>query len=305
MNIIGRKNIFLGFSAVLVIASIISMSLYGFKLAVDFTGGSLWQVKVPAVDATTVQNFFQSDLKLDVFGVSYDAPSETYSLTLKELSDADRQTNFNLLQQKFPNSQDVDFWRVSPSVSKELKQKSVTAVVLVMVAISLYIAFVFRKVSRPVSSWKYGFATLITLAHDVIIPAGMFAVLGKFIGVAVDTNFIVALLVVMGFSIHDTIVVFDRIRENLTKSREVHFNLSEIVNRSLNETIARSINTSLTLVLVLLALYFLGPVSLKYFVLTILVGTVAGTYSSIFVASPLLVVWHDFSTRKRQAKALT
>jgi len=301
MNIIGRKKIFLGVSAVLVIISIISISLYGFKLAVDFTGGSLWQVKVPGTDAVAVQNFFQSDLKLDVFGVSYDAPSETYSLTLKELSDADRQTDFGLLRQKFPNSQDVDFWRVSPSISQELRQKSITAIVLVMAAISIYIAFVFRKVSRPVSSWKYGFITLITLIHDVIIPAGMFAALGKFIGVPVDTNFIVALLVVMGFSVHDTIVVFDRIRENLTKSRDTHHNLPEIVNKSLNETIARSINTSLTLVFVLLALYFLGPVSLKYFVLTILVGTIAGAYSSIFVASPLLVVWHNFSSRKKQA----
>lgn len=301
MNIIGRKNIFLGLSAVLVIAGIFSIYLYGFKLAVDFTGGSLWQVKVPGTDAVAVQNFFQSDLKLEVFGVSYDAASETYSLTLKELSDADRQINLNLLQQKFSNSQDVDFWRVSPSVSKELRQKSITAVVLVMIAISLYIAFVFRKVSKLVSSWKYGLITLITLAHDVVIPAGLFAILGKFIGVTVDTNFIVALLVIMGFSIHDTIVVFDRIRENLTKSREARQDLAEIVNRSLNEIFARSINTSLTLVLVLLALYFLGPISLKYFVLTILVGTIAGTYSSIFVASPLLVVWHNFSSRKKSA----
>lgn len=301
MNIIGRKNIFLGFSAVLVVAGIISISLYGFKLAVDFTGGSLWQVKVPGTDAVAVQNFFQSDLKLEVFGVSYDAPSETYSLTLKELSDVDRQTNLNLLQQKFSNSQDVDFWRVSPSISQELRQKSIMAIVLVMAVISIYIAFVFRKVSRPVSSWKYGIITLITLIHDVIIPAGMFAILGRFVGVVVDTNFMVALLVVMGFSVHDTIIVFDRIRENLTKSRDAHHNLSEIVNRSLNETLIRSINTSLTLVLVLLALYFLGPLNLKYFILTILVGTIAGAYSSIFVASPLLVVWHNFSAKKKRA----
>lgn len=301
MNIIGRKNIFLGFSAVLVVAGIISISLYGFKLAVDFTGGSLWQVKVPGTDAVAVQNFFQSDLKLEIFGVSYDTSSETYSLTLKELSDADRQTSLNLLQQKFPNSQDVDFWRVSPSISRELRQKSIMAIVLVMAAISIYIAFVFRKVSRPVSSWKYGIITLITLIHDVIIPAGMFAILGRFVGVVVDTNFMVALLVVMGFSVHDTIIVFDRIRENLTKSRDAHHNLSEIINRSLNETLTRSINTSLTLVLVLLALYFLGPLSLKYFILTILVGTIAGAYSSIFMASPLLVVWHNFSAKKKRA----
>lgn len=300
INFIGKKNIYFALSAILVAASIVSISLYGFKLAVDFTGGSLWQVKIPASDVTAVQNFFQSDLKLEVFGLSYDAPSETYSLTLRELSDADRQADLVLLQQKFPNSQDVDFWRVSPSVSEQLRQKSILAVVFVMIAISLYVTFVFRKVSRPVSSWKYGIITLCTLIHNVLIPSGLFALLGKLTGAAMDTNFIVALLVVAGFSVHDNIVVFDRIRENLTKSRDVYNNLSEIVNRSLNETFARSVNTSLTLVLVLLALYFLGPISLKDFVLTILVGTIAGTYSSIFIASPLLVVWHNFSSRKRQ-----
>ncbi len=143
--------------------------------------------------------------------------------------------------------------------------------------------------------------TLLTLTHNVLVPSGVFALLGKLTGAAMYKNFIVALLVVAGFSVHDNIVVFDRIRENLTKSREAYHNLTEIINRSLNETIARSVNTSLTLVLVLLALYFLGPINLKDFVLTILVGTIAGTYSSIFIASPLLVVWHNFSTRKRQA----
>ena len=164
------------------------------------------------------------------------------------------------------------------------------AIVFVLVGISLYIAFAFRKVSRPISSWKYGLVTLITLMHNVAIPAGMMAVLSRYYGVAIDTNFVVALLVVMGFSVHDTIVVFDRIRENIVRSRhDIGFN--EIINRSVRETMRRSINTSLTLILVLLALYFMGPVSLKYFILTMLVGTTVGIYSSIFVASPLLTLF--------------
>ncbi|OGI99414.1 protein-export membrane protein SecF [Candidatus Nomurabacteria bacterium RIFCSPLOWO2_02_FULL_40_10] len=297
-DLVKHKNKFLGVSAVFVIFGIASMAIFGFRLAVDFTGGSLWQIKVPGSDVQKIEELFKSDLNLPVSGISFDRAENIYAVTLGELSDDDRQASFEIIKSKFSSAEDLDFWRVSPSVSKELKQKSMTAVVLVMVAISLYVAFVFRKVSKPVSSWKYGLITLITLAHDVIIPAGVFALLGKFIGIAVDTNFIVALLVVMGFSVHDTIVVFDRIRENLTKARTSDISLENIVNISVNETFVRSINTSLTLVLVLLSLYFWGPAGLQYFVLTMLVGTVVGTYSSIFVASPLLVVAHKFALKR-------
>lgn len=298
-NVIGHRNIFLSVSAALVLLGILSMAIFGFRLAVDFTGGSLWQLRIPGADVGKVDEFFQSTLNLHVFGVSFDKSSDTYALTLEELSDADRQADFETVKKAFEGAEDLDFWRVSPSVSQELRSKSITAIILVIVAISLYIAFAFRKVSRPVSSWKYGIITLITLAHDVIIPAGVFAALGKFIGVAVDTNFIVALLVVMGFSVHDTIVVFDRIRENLVKSRTTNVKLDEIVNKSVNETFARSINTSLTLILVLLALYFWGPINLQYFIMTILIGTIVGTYSSIFVASPLLVITHNLRFRSK------
>ncbi|OGY61269.1 MAG: protein-export membrane protein SecF [Candidatus Colwellbacteria bacterium RIFCSPLOWO2_12_FULL_43_11] len=300
INVIGNKKIFLGIALVLVLASLVSIFYFGFRLGVDFTGGSLWQLKVPGTDAQSLENFFESDLKLDVHGTSFDRSTETYALTLNEISDSDRQSYFEKIKTKFNGADDLDFWHVTPSVSKELRNKSITAVVLVMVVISLYIAFVFRKVSRPVSSWKYGIITLITLMHDVIIPAGMFAILGHFVGVTADTNFMVALLVVMGFSVHDTIVVFDRIRENLMKSRQINFDLDEIVNRSVNETFARSVNTSLTLLLVLLGLYFWGPAGLQYFVLTMLVGTMVGTYSSIFVASPLLVLSHKLSVSARK-----
>jgi len=161
---------------------------------------------------------------------------------------------------------------------------------LVLLGISLYIAFAFRRVSRPVSSWKYGIITLLTLFHDALIPAGLMALLGWLYGAEVGINFIVAILVVMGFSVHDTIVVFDRIRENIQLEKNSNSGFAELVNKSVLQTFARSINTSLTLVLVLLALYFLGADSLRNFILIILVGVVVGTYSSIFVASPLLVL---------------
>lgn len=297
-DVIGHKKIFLSVSAALVLLCIVSMAILSFRFGVDFTGGTLWQLKIPSTDSSKVEEFFKSTLGLQVAGISFDSSSDTYAVTLQELSDADRQVHFTAMQKNFPGAEDLDFWRVTPSVSKELRRKSMMAVVFVLIAISFYIAFAFRKVSRPVSSWKYGIITLLTLAHDVIIPAGVFAFLGKFVGVAVDTNFIVALLVIMGFSVHDTIVVFDRIRENLFKSRTSDLKLEDIVNRSVNETFARSINTSLTLVLVLFALYLWGPVNLQYFVLTILIGTAVGTYSSIFVASPLLVVAHKLHLKR-------
>jgi preprotein translocase subunit SecF len=150
---------------------------------------------------------------------------------------------------------------------------------------------------RPVSSWTYGWITLVTLFHDVVIPAGMLAALGRYRGIEIDGNFVVALLVVMGFSVHDTIVVFDRIRENIFHDRGKS-PFAKVVNDSVNQSIARSVNTSLTLILVLIALYMAGPATLSFFILTLLVGVTTGIYSSIFMASPLLVAWQQFRSRK-------
>jgi preprotein translocase subunit SecF len=211
-------------------------------------------------------------------------------------SEADHQKFLGVLEGKFPGLEELSFQSIGPSVGKELRTKSIVAIALVLIGISLYIAFAFRKVFRPVSSWKYGWVTLVTLFHDVAIPAGLIAVLGRFLHVEIDGNFVVALLVVMGFSVHDTIVVFDRIRENLFLDRG-KTDFTTIVNQSVNQTLARSVNTSLTLILVLLAMYVAGPASLHYFILTLLVGVTTGVYSSIFVASPLLVAWQRLSPR--------
>jgi len=187
-----------------------------------------------------------------------------------------------------PEFEELRFETIGPTVGKTLQSKSLQAIVMVVLGISIYVTYAFRQASRPVASWKYGLATIFTLFHDVAIPLGVFAWLGEFKHVEVDVNFVTAMLVVMGFSVHDTIVVFDRIRENLMLNRGRTINLGQIINFSVKETLARSINTSLTLFLVLIALLMVGPSSLFYFILTILVGTIFGTYSSIFVASPLL-----------------
>lgn len=290
MDIIKYKSIFLGASVLMVAFAAYAIFSFGFHFGIDFTGGSMWQLKIKEANSEQIKDFFMKDLQIEVSNISFDSKSGAYSISFKEISDAERQLNLAKLKAKFTGGvEDQDFLAISPSVSDEIKQKAMLAIAFVMFGISLYIAFVFRKVSRPISSWKYGIITLITLIHDVVIPAGVFAILSKYLGVSLDSNFIVALLVVMGFSVHDTIVVFDRIRENLLKTRNK--NLQEIVNASVNETLRRSINTSLTIIIVMAALYFLGPANLKFFILTMLIGTTVGTYSSIFVASPLLVVF--------------
>ena len=295
MDFIGKRYLFLGLSAALVVASFLAISFYGFNEGIDFTGGALWTLRFASnPEITEVTAVLESDLGETVVG-TLDS-NNNYLLRFGDADEERHQYLFQKLSERFPGVEELSFQSIGPSIGTELRRNALVALVLVLVGISIYIAFAFRKVSRPVSSWKYGAVTLVTLLHDIVIPAGMFALLGHFVGAEVDTNFIVALLVVMGFSVHDTIVVFDRTRENLIHARDRE-RLSEIVNQSLNETFVRSVNTSLTLIIVLVALLLLGPASLHLFILTILVGVVAGTYSSIFVASPLLTVWYDWSRR--------
>jgi len=190
------------------------------------------------------------------------------------------------------------FETVGPSIGQETKANALKAVLIASVAITLYIAFAFRKVSHPVSSWKYGVSAIIALLHDVLVVVGVFSILGVLFGIEIDSLFITALLTVMGFSVHDTIVVFDRIRENLKKSYNLKF--EEIVNNSLLETMNRSLNTSLTVVIVLFSLLLFGGESIRWFIIALLLGIISGTYSSIFNASPLLIVWYEWERKKQK-----
>ncbi len=257
----------------------------------------MWQIKFnQTVTESEIQNVFISDLKVKDATI-YPSDNGSYLIRLGNISEKDHQNFKNILSQKFNGLDELQYQSIGPTIGDELRHNAYWAIILVLLGISLYVAYAFRKVSYPIKSWKYGIITLGTLFHDVIVPAGLLAVLGWKLGIEVDSNFVVALLVVMGFSVHDTIVVFDRIRENLLNQKGKS-EFSEIVNTSVNQTLARSINTSLALILVLLAMFFFGPTTLKYFILTILVGTTVGTYSSIFVASPLLTIWQKFSKVK-------
>ena len=290
MSVIKYKYLFLGFSVLLTIAAVAAMVGFGYKQGIDFAGGTLWQVKFSrsGVEISDLQNLLSENGVKDAV-IRHAGTANEFSIRAKELTEEEHQNVVLQLSQKFGSFEESSFASIGPAIGSELRNRAFLAFVLVLLGISLYVAFAFRKVSYPVSSWKYGMVTLVTLFHDALIPAGLFAVLGKLYGAELDTNFIVAILVVMGFSVHDTIVVFDRIRETLLHAKNKE-NFSEIVNASIQQTFARSINTSLTLFLVLIALYAFGAQSLRYFTLLILVGTIIGTYSSIFVASPLLTL---------------
>jgi preprotein translocase subunit SecF len=297
-NIIGRRKIFLSISAILVLASIAAVGVFRFKEGIDFKGGTLWSFKTGGnPDVNKAGEIVRTAIGSEDVRVSFNSGDGSVLVRMPEISEPQHAGLKAAMATIFPGFEENSFQTIGPSVGHDLRTKALIALVMVLVGISLYIAYAFRKVFRPVSSWKYGWITLATLVHDVAIPAGVLAVLGHYRNIEVDTNFLVALLVVMGFSVHDTIVVFDRIRENLMKERS-KTEFAEIVNASVNQTLGRSINTSLTVILVLLALYFAGPVSLHYFVLTLLVGITTGIYSSIFVASPLLYVWQKFSARR-------
>ncbi len=290
LNIIKYKAVFLSVSGALMLAALIAIISFGFVLGIDFRGGSLWQFKFaqnpPAIE--TVENVFANDLEIPSAVISRDMSGAMFFARFEEIAEDEHQSRLALAKEKIPGFEELGFQSIGPSIGAELRTRSLWGIALVLLGISLYIAFAFRKVSRPISSWKYGVVTLVTLLHDVLIPAGLLALLGRTAGLEVDSNFVVALLVIMGFSVHDTIVVFDRIRENLARSRGAE-DFASVINTSINQTLSRSINTSLTLVLVLIALYFVGPPSLAYFVITLLVGVTLGTYSSIFVASLALL----------------
>lgn len=292
MNILKYKFALLFFSLALVLASVFGVAAFGLKKGIDFTGGSLWHIRFSeSVDQSRLAELFQKDFGFPEAVVSPQEGESAFFIRSKEMDEQKHQEIFSAIKKEFESAEELSFQSIGSVIGEELVRRAILAFLINLGAIALYVAYAFRKVSYPVSSWKYAFVTLITLFHDAIIPVGLFAFLGRFTGAEIDTNFIVAILVVIGFSVHDTIVVFDRIRENVRTRNVEKEGFENIVNSSVLETFARSVNTSLTLVVVLLAMLFFGSESLKHFILVILVGTVAGTYSSIFVASPLLSIW--------------
>lgn len=297
MDIVGKRRIFLMISAIATGVGLISIVLFGFKLSIEFTGGSKLDVAATdskAIDVNKIKEIFANQ-KIKVVTITKNTDKD---ITIRTDTITDAQKNKVLakaLDSKI-NIKEKSFDTLGPVIGGETRNNALKAVGLAIIAITLYIAFAFRQVSKPVSSWKFGISAIIALVHDVLIVVGTFSLLGLFFGIEVDVLFITAVLTIMGFSVHDTIVVFDRIRENLIKNvRNLSF--EEVVNQSFNETLARSLNTSLTVVLVLFALLLFGGASVKWFIVAFLVGIITGTYSSIFIASAVLVEWYDLNKR--------
>jgi preprotein translocase subunit SecF len=263
--------------------------VYGLNYGIDFTGGTSIEIQPTASSTTLLTQDVKKVLDENFPETTVRPYGETgFIIRTKEVVDAKDLTLNNKLTSILPTHQISRVDTIGPTLGAELKQKSVASIILVLLAIVLFITFAFRQVSGVVASWKYGFAAIVALFHDVVVPIGFFAAMSHFVGgYEVDALFITALLVVLGFSIHDTIVVFDRVRENLRVSKDKNF--ENIVGASVSETFIRSINTSLTTILALIAVYVWGPDTTKNFALVLIVGIAAGTYSSIFVGSNLLV----------------
>jgi len=346
-RIIQSRKIWFTLSGTLCLLSILALLFWGLSLGIDFTGGSLLEIKFADRVLTNDEiSASLSDLELPYLNIQ---PTSNNGVILKTktLTEAEHReilkrilTTFgeDLLQkaeglQVSPEMvglsgeglenlkitatgetadyikgeqglpalnpeitsqyyEELRFDSIGPTIGKELQQKAIYAILIVIIAIILYIAYAFRKVSHPIESWKYGVAAVIALIHDILIVTGIFSALGHFFGYQVDTLFITALLTILGFSVHDTIVTFDRTRENLHRHQDQIF--EDVINSSVNETLTRSLNTSITTFFALLAIYLFGGQSLKEFILALMIGIIFGTYSSIFLASPLLMVWYRF-----------
>ncbi len=298
MNIAKNLKYFFILPGVLSLLALIAIFAWGLKPGIDLSGGSLLQVTYTGTTPTSAQ--VQAAVAPLGLGEVRVQPTGTSGYVLRERTlTNDEKNTLEAALGKLGALHEDQFTSVSPTIGSEILDKGLLALALVTICIILFIAFAFRGVSKPVASWKYGIVAIVTLVHDVLIPVGLFALLGHFLGAEVDSLFIVGLLTILGISINDTIVVFDRIRENLRlneeRSKRVAFD--EVVGRSIMQTLARSINTSLTVVIVLAALYFFGPASTHDFALTLIVGMIAGTYSSIFLAAPLLVVWERWQKK--------
>lgn len=296
MHIISHRNIFFVITGIIVALAIGAISYLGLPLGIDFTGGALTEVVYPEgrPEKAIVEGRL-TDFDIGGFSVRETAlenGTEGYIVRTRNLTEGEHAGVIDALSLGGQNTlEEVRFNSVGPTIGEELRSKAVVAIIVVLIVIILFVAFAFRGVSKPVSSWRYGLIAILALVHDIIVPAGAYAVYAHYTGAEVDTLFVMAILAILGYSVNDTIIVFDRVRENLKHNEDIRAKeeFADTVGHSLRQTFGRSINTSLTTLFVLITLFFLGGVSTQNFAFMLLVGVLAGSYSSIFLAAPLLV----------------
>jgi len=298
MNIIGRKNWYFGLSLLFLIPGIIAIFLWGLNLSIDFTGGSRLTLSFDTIVNSSEVQLVGEVLKAGKIKVaSIEKSNKSIFIRTSPMDQSQNNKFVSILSEKF---KEQEFETIGPVIGQETTWNALKAVGIASILIIFYITWSFRQVPKPASSFKFGICAIIALIHDVLIVVGSFAIFGHFLGVEVDSLFVTAILTIIGFSVHDTIVVFDRIRENLKKMGGADF--SKTFNESIMQTIDRSLNTSLTVFLVLVALLLFGGESIRWFVVALLIGITVGTYSSIFIASPLLVVWEAWDRKRIKIK---
>jgi len=299
LNIIARKNLYFLISLLVIIPGTISLFLWGLRLSIDFTGGSkttlLFPRSVNQQVIKNVNNAFKAD-KIDL--VTLQQADKTLIIQTKPINERQDAEVLKQLKTSVGNFKQEEFETVGPTIGSETTINAFKTIVIASIMIVLYIAYSFRKIPKPASSWRFGVCAIIALIHDALVVLGIFSLLGHFFLVEVDSLFVTAILTVIGFSVHDTIVVFDRIRENLR--RTIGLSFAQVVNDSVSQTLVRSLNTSLTAILVLFTLLLFGGDSIRWFVAALLIGITSGTYSSIFNAAPLLVAWQEWDERRKQ-----
>jgi len=299
LHVIKLRWVWYSLSIVMIGGSLFALFFWGLKQGIDFTGGSLLAARFVSRPSPIELRQSIADANLDTGEVVIQPVADTdMQVRLKHLGEDQHQALWQAIKKKYPDATELRFDAIGPTVGEELRQKAIQGLAIALAAILVYVALAFRKVSAPVKSWKYGVVTIFTAFHDVIVPVGVFSVLGHFYGWEIGTSFIAAVLTILGYSITDTIVVVDRIRENLQKRTGT---FEEIVEASVHQTFLRSFNTSMATLLTLFAIEIFGGSSLREFTLTLIIGIAVGTYSSIFIASPLLVSWERWS-RGRKGK---
>lgn len=289
-NLMKYKTWYFVFSLLIILPGLYYLLTSGLRLGIDFTGGALLEYSFEKKINVDELNKQISSQGIEIGQTTF-SENNTYIIRTKPVEQEKLNNLKSYLKEKFGEVTERRVEFVGPVIGSELRQKAIIAVLLASVIIVLYIAFSFRKIPKPASSWRFGVTAVLALIHDILVVVGVFAILGKFLRVEIDTLFVTALLTVIGFSVHDTIVVFDRIRENLSKHLGRKF--IDVTNLSVIQTLGRSLNTSLTVVFVLLALFLFGGETLRWFVVALLVGIISGTYSSIFNATALLVWWEE------------
>jgi preprotein translocase subunit SecF len=291
------KWLYFAISLLIMIPGIISLFVFGLRLSIDFTGGSLLELQTPA--AVNQTQFYETAKSAQLaLSTIQSSSNNVYLLRFKPITQENQTAYVDSLAKLLSTKVTVlRFESVGPTIGAELTQKAFLAVVVASLCIILYIAWSFRHIPKPYTSWKFGVSAVIALLHDALVLLGLFSIFGHFYHAEVDTLFVTAVLTVIGFSVHDTIVVFDRVRENLPKLSRATF--SQVVDFSLTETLNRSLNTSLTVTLTLTSLLLFGGETIRWFVVALLVGIISGTYSSIFNAAPILVLWEEKNSKTK------